>query len=109
MTTRPAAVADRFYPADPDKCAAFLEQALQENHPVPGCRAIIVPHAGYSYSGRTAGQAFSTVPKESFSRAILIGPSHYERFDGISLAPYDAYETPFGDLAIDQELAKKKK
>ncbi len=66
-------------------------------------RAIISPHAGYIYSGFTANIAHKLLANTTAKRIIVIGPSHYVGFNGISGSFYDRYETPCGYLAIDKE------
>ena len=73
--------------------------------------AIIVPHAGYVYSGFTANVAYTVFSKNPARRVIVIGPSHRYHFEGISGSYYESYETPCGDIPIDTayliDLAKK--
>lgn len=69
-------------------------------------KAIITPHAGYYYSGRTTGAAFSQVNPENFDRVIVLGPTHYEYFPGILLTSYDYLATPFGDIKVDTNIIK---
>ena len=68
-------------------------------------RCLIVPHAGYIYSGFTANIAYKTL--KNAKRIIVIGPSHKVGFDGISIGLYNDYETPYGDLEIDINYGKK--
>ncbi len=74
-------------------------------------KAIIVPHAGYIYSGFTANLAYTILSNSSAKRVIVIGPSHHHYFEGMSGSYYEKYETPCGDLGIDTayliSLAKK--
>ncbi len=64
-------------------------------------RAIIVPHAGYIYSGFTANIAYSFLKQTKTKRMIVIGPSHHHGFKGISGSYFEYYETPCGNLEID--------
>jgi AmmeMemoRadiSam system protein B len=64
-------------------------------------RAVIVPHAGYIYSGFTANFAYRFLKQSTVKRIIVIGPSHHHYFNGISGSYYETYETPCGQLAID--------
>ena len=64
-------------------------------------RAIIVPHAGYIYSGFTANFAYRFLKQSKAKRIIIIGPSHHHYFEGISGSYYETYETPCGELNID--------
>ena len=70
-------------------------------------RAIIVPHAGYIYSGYTANLAYHIAANTKSKRVIVIGPSHYYYFEGISGAMYDSFETPCGDISIDKTYLEK--
>jgi AmmeMemoRadiSam system protein B len=106
--TRPPAVAGLFYPASASKLAANVDSLLKaagepsDKNEVPV--ALIVPHAGYVYSGLTAAHAFAHLFGHSFDSVIVVGPSHREYFHGISVYPGDAYRTPLGDVAVDVEL-----
>jgi len=70
-------------------------------------KAIIVPHAGYIYSGYTANVAYRILQKSGVKNYLVIGPSHKIAFDGISLCSYESYDTPFGEINSADELYKK--
>ena len=74
-------------------------------------KAVIVPHAGYIYSGFTAALAYTFCKKSKAKRVIVIGPSHHFSFKGISGSYYEAFETPCSNIEIDSAylfaLAKK--
>ncbi len=95
-----------FYPAESKEIlryiAAFDDNKTLTDEHTP--RGMIVPHAGYIYSGFTANLAYHLLP--SSKRIIVIGPSHRVAFEGISIALYDTYATPLGDLAIDRSYAQ---
>lgn len=97
---RQPAVAGRFYPDTAETLNAFLDDALV-GIPQRPARAIIAPHAAYIYSGKTAGRGFAEIAGE-FSRIVLLGPTHYHPFDGVSIAPFDYYRTPLGDIPVDR-------
>jgi AmmeMemoRadiSam system protein B len=78
----------------------MIEQA-PETHPLLGC---IAPHAGFVYSGRVAGRLFGHL--EIPRRVIVLGPNHTGGGDPVSVAPHSAWETPFGDVPVDAELAE---
>ncbi len=105
IKVREPAAAGRFYPDDQGQLQAMLDD-FRPTLP-PGARdssrtrAIIVPHAGYKYSGKTAANAFSRLSPDYCKRAIVIGPSHHVSFHGISIAPFDQYRTPLGCVDID--------
>ena len=67
-------------------------------------RAVIAPHQGYSYSGKTAGYAYATIDASSVRRVFVLGPSHHLYLSGCALTGTHAYETPFGDIPIDAEM-----
>lgn len=102
---RTPAVAGRFYPAHPQQLHDAIAGYLQEANPagkVP--KAIIVPHAGYIYSGPVAASAYARLipAAETISRVVLIGPSHRVAFRGLAVSRATAYSTPLGDIEIDR-------
>lgn len=112
---RRAAVAGSFYPR---RCSEIkrmfdkferLQKHYFEGHKLPGFkpRAIIVPHAGYIFSGYTASLAYRIAATAKPKRVIVIGPSHHYYFEGISVAEYDRFETPCGPLPIDTAYIEK--
>lgn len=106
---RPPAVAGAFYPSDPDELRQEIELMLDE----AGMRglesqppkALIVPHAGYIYSGPVAASAYSLLEpvRQAISRVVLLGPSHRVPVDGLALPGADAFATPLGAVEIDRE------
>ncbi len=102
--TRPAAVAGRFYPADPSELEAAVEAHLAcgdaDGKPP---KAAIAPHAGYVYSGDVAGRAFAALRRASdqIRRVVLIGPAHHVGFEGLAISGADRFETPLGAVAVD--------
>lgn len=107
--TRKAAVRGLFYPEECTKVKAYIAKFDQElntldipqkvQNIVP--RAVIVPHAGYIYSGFTANFAYRFLKQTKAKRIIVIGPSHHHYFHGISGSYYENYETPCGNIKID--------
>lgn len=104
---RQAVVRGSFYP---ETCAAIETMAAAWDASAPAGdggivpRALIVPHAGYVYSGYTASCAYRLLAGcRGLRRAVVIGPSHRVGFRGISGIPYDSYETPCRDLPIDRD------
>lgn len=106
---RTAAVKGVFYP---DTCKDLQKIFKDLNHQfdlkgIPSIneniipRAAIVPHAGYIYSGFSANIAYRFLDGVKAKRMIVIGPSHYHYFEGISGSYYETYETPCGPLEID--------
>ena len=107
-TIRPAMQAGRFYEADATLLGREVDSLLAR-HAIQGgyhnVAALIVPHAGYYFSGNVAATAFATLdPKRRYKRVFLIGPSHYEWLNGASVnTGDDAYETPLGRVWVDRE------
>lgn len=105
---RPPAVAGLFYPDDPpelrETVSAYLAQAPQMAAPSP--KALIVPHAGYIYSGVIAAAAYAQVAhqRRQIRRIVLIGPSHRVYLRGMALPADEMFRTPLGMVPIDQEL-----
>lgn len=68
-------------------------------------QAIISPHAGFMYSGKTAAFSFCKVAtsKNEIKRLFLLGPSHYVNLNGIALCSFDAYQTPLGDIPLERK------
>lgn len=106
MKYREAAVAGRFYPATAKElrnqlAGYFSEQAILPEIP----KALIVPHAGYFYSGAVAAKAYRLLGngKQHFSRVILFGPSHHVALEGCAVPGSDVFLTPAGEVTIDRE------
>jgi len=100
-----AGVAGMFYPADPDQLAAGVDASLAKAAPQElAPKAVIAPHAGHIYSGDIAGAAYSLLArrKGEIKRVVLLGPTHRMPVRGIALSPADAWQTPFGAVAVDQ-------
>lgn len=108
--TRQPAVAGLFYPDDPNKLSTtidrFLAEATREGRPP---KAIIVPHAGYVYSGPIAASAYARLApaRDRIERVVLFGPSHYVPFAGLALSGADQFVTPLGTIQIDSQAAEQ--
>jgi AmmeMemoRadiSam system protein B len=103
---RPAAVAGAFYPDDPKALSEMIQYFLNQadpDKPVP--KAIIVPHAGYIYSGPVAASAYALLKKaaDKISRVVLIGPAHRVAFSGLAVSSADLFATPLGNIPIDKQ------
>lgn len=99
---RQPAVAGSFYPAEPDRLARELDQLLRTDVEPQSATAIIVPHAGYIYSGAVAGEviAATRIPKT----VVLIGPNHQGAGKDISLTAAEGWLTPLGIVPIADRL-----
>jgi len=102
---RPAAVAGLFYPGNPAQLRAMVAALLagSKGHSrLP--KAVIVPHAGYEYSGPIAASVYSAfgTAARSLRRVVLLGPSHRHWFRGLSVPDATAFATPIGLVQVDQ-------
>ena len=114
-TIRPAAVAGSFYPGHSqtlaDNIHVLLKQAASsiKSQLTPGAhsappKAIVVPHAGYIYSGQTAAIAYNKLAEwhDTIKRVILLGPVHRVPVQGLALPDVDAFTTPLGEVKLDK-------
>lgn len=109
---RPMAVADQFYPADKGQMKQMLEGYFGDCSticPEEGAVAVIVPHAGYVFSGGVAAKAYSSLPADKvYKHIFLIGPSHHVYFEGASInSRFDYYSTPLDNVKVDTDLCKE--
>jgi len=100
---RPAAVAGRFYPGDPDELRAAVNKFVSKPAEKRKAIACIVPHAGYMYSGMIAGQVYGAL--EIPRKLLLIGPRHFPRGEALAILSEGAWSTPLGNAKIDEALA----
>lgn len=104
------AVAGSFYTSDPEKLEKMVDGFINNADPEPingEITALILPHAGYIYSGWVAGYGIKTIKDKDFDTVIIVGPSHRFPFKGLSVLKKDFYETPLGNVAIDKDISKK--
>jgi len=106
---RPATQANRFYEGNAQKLGQEVDSLLAHagSAVYNNVAALIVPHAGYYYSGRVAASAYMALhPKKQYKRIFLLGPSHREWLDGASVnTEADYYATPLGNVKVDHETA----
>lgn len=108
MRVRPAAVAGRFYPADPSALAdlvdGLLDDVRAEPHPARPVAAV-APHAGYQYSGAVAATAYAALApwREHISSVVLLGPAHFVPLEGMAVPAVDAFATPLGCAELDDD------
>jgi len=109
-SVRMPAVAGLFYPAAAQVLAAEVDRLLSDAKPAPGPvpKALIVPHAGFPYSGPIAASAYARLRpvRDAIRRVVLLGPAHRDWFEGLALPSVDAFRTPLGDVPIDEEAVK---
>ncbi|HEY8239873.1 MAG TPA: AmmeMemoRadiSam system protein B [Kiritimatiellia bacterium] len=101
------AVAGMFYPGDRTELhhmvSGFLHEAKPQG-PVP--KALVVPHAGYVYSGPVAASGYKLLrsARSIIKRVVLLGPSHRVPFTGLAVSSAKYFATPLGDVPVSQEL-----
>lgn len=106
QSTRPAAVAGLFYPQNPrvltGDVGRYLEEARRFNY-LP--KALVVPHAGYIYSGPVAASAYRLLPplRNRIQRVVLLGPAHRVWVRSLALPAEQHFATPLGTLDLDME------
>jgi len=107
QTLRRAAVAGTWYPGSPAALATAVDGLLaRTSRDVPGeLVALIAPHAGLMYSGPVAAHAYRLLRGRQFDVAVLVGPSHHGGFQGVSIVLGGGFETPFGVVRIQDDLA----
>jgi AmmeMemoRadiSam system protein B len=110
-TVRTPAVAGLFYPADATELHTQVWQFLNRVEPAaaPPPKAIIVPHAGYIYSGPIAASAYARLraAREVIHRVVLLGPSHRVGFRGIAVSGMAAFATPLGQVPVDRAAVEQ--
>ena len=110
LSTRPPAVAGLFYPDDKNQLQSMLQALLDNDHASPlngeqvkKIKAIIVPHAGYIYSGGVAASAYRLLEARghTIKRVVILGPSHRVPLRGMALPSVTNFTTPLGDIPLD--------
>ena len=109
---RPATQAGRFYESDARLLGHEVDSLLARHAQRTGdedVAALIVPHAGYYFSGNVAASAYARLhPEKKYKRIFLLGPSHHEWLNGASVnGEVDYYATPLGDVKVDRETARQ--
>lgn len=108
---RSAVVAGQFYPASPSGLQATISSFLcdgDNSKQGKRLRALVVPHAGYTYSGSTAGKAYGLVGGDSgIERVVVLAPSHRTSLRSVSVGEYSAFATPLGDVLVDTDACRR--
>ena len=109
MSIRQPAVAGAFYPDDPGQLKIDVERMLERAEladiDTAHLKALVVPHAGYIYSGPIAATAYKLLAphRDRIKRVVLLGPSHRLALRGIAIPESKVFRTPLGDIALDQQ------
>lgn len=105
---RKPSVAGSFYPGSAKELGQEVDLFLKQANP-PGVSgeiaALVVPHAGYEYSGQVAAYAFKLLEGKRYDTVVIVGNSHRSFFNGISIFNSGSFETPLGKVAVDSALA----
>ena len=105
MTARRASHANSWYSGNPAQLerelTSWLAAADQTSQPA---KAVICPHAGYSYSGATAAFSFKQLDPNTVRTIFILGPSHHVRLSACALSQCSTYQTPLGDLNINRQI-----
>ena len=106
-----AHLSEGWYPKQPDALKNALERqdkdAAHEDVKSGQIVGLIVPHAGYRFSGAVAAAGYRLVDKKRIKRVIILAPSHKVAFVGAALPFFDAYQTPLGSLSVDTQCVQK--
>jgi AmmeMemoRadiSam system protein B len=112
LVRRPAA-AGTFYPAEAEQLADTVDRLLSSeaiSRDVPDPIGLVVPHAGYEYSGPVAATAYAALQARTAvappQRVVLLGPSHFVALRGAAVPAADAWATPLGTVEVDAELQR---
>ena len=103
-------VAGAFYSADPKELSDSIDALEASTGPVPTDRQVqiaISPHAGYPFSGPVAAYTYKAIAHNHYKTIVIIGPSHFYPFEGISIWPKGGFKTPLGIVPVDEDFAGK--
>jgi len=103
-------VAGAFYPGDPRELSEMIDGFMAGAHPEPmkgKVFCLILPHAGYGFSGPTAALGYKLIKDASYKTVVVIGTSHYYPFAGASIYASGIFNTPLGGIEIDSEFTEE--
>lgn len=109
-TVRPPAVAGMFYPEKHkalEKVIGDFYSRVSLHQPLDTVKGLVVPHAGYVYSGQTAAYGFKSLNTANIKTVVVLSPSHHEYFPGICVYNGEGYETPLGVVPVNKEKAER--
>ena len=107
MPVRAAAVAGSWYPVNATVLASDVDGYVTAAQvpPLSGIRALIAPHAGLMFSGPVAAYSYKAVAQQQVDVLFLVGPSHFVGFEGVSIWPDGAFDSPLGAVQVDEAAA----
>ena len=100
-------LAGRWFPASANDLKSEIEKMMPSPRPahMAGVCAVLVPHAGYAYSGKVAAQVYARLDPAAYDRVVVLGPSHSVSMPNeVSIPEADALETPLGRIAVDTDF-----
>lgn len=103
-------VSGQFYAADAQVLSSEIDDFLSQADVVPFDKHIdivVAPHAGYMYSGAVAAHGFKAASRNRYKTIVILAPSHYFGFDGISIGRQEGFQTPLGIVEVDGEFARR--
>ncbi len=104
--TKRSTLAGTWYAAGEARLREQVDALLQAAQPAPlatRLAGLVVPHAGYVYSGRAAAAGYVCLTAAAYQRAVILAPSHFAGFRGAALLDVDGFETPLGTVAVDRD------
>ncbi len=104
---RKPAVDGMFYPKKPETLIHDIDQYLSQTKTADSQKtpfALVVPHAGYSFSGGVAAEVYKSVKNKKIKKVILLGVAHHLFFKGVSVGDFTQYRTPLGDIDVDRNF-----
>ena len=108
---RKSIIAGSWYPGRPEtlrsQIQGFLKAVPEPTLPSGELLALISPHAGYTYSGGVAAQAYKLLIHRPFEQVVIVAPSHRHAFRGASIDQKTGYETPLGVVPVDRDLSRE--
>lgn len=108
--TRPSSIAGMWYPGNPNQLTSEIKHYLKQvsTEPISGkILALVVPHAGYRYSGKTAAYAYQTISGRTYETVFLLSPYHDFHSADVLTTAYQAYQTPLGDVPINLTILQQ--
>lgn len=112
MAIRNPAFAGTFYPSDRQELSGVIDlfmksKSEKKQELLDNIHGLVVPHAGYAYSGRTAGAAYRKIKGKKFSGAVILCPNHSIFLNKIAFDTSSHWKTPLGDVKVDNETCSK--
>lgn len=104
MKVREPHVAGQFYPADPETLRFFVKETLSGDSEKKAAKGVLVPHAGYAFSGETAGRTYASAALTD--TVLVLCPNHTGFGSAFSIMTEGSWKTPLGEVRIDEALAK---